>query len=145
MTRFDDHRFDQNTTIVNNPEIKAVVLKGTIFEFTANDTFPNVKQFDASEFNAESDVFSSVITKKADVTFNTALSIESFDKKNPNQVKAVGEPVNYCYGAFMLPLGDDRLKNMLDAGMNELIDKGYIDEIVSRNIGEKGKTWFRTR
>jgi ABC-type amino acid transport substrate-binding protein len=145
MVRADDKRFDSDLSKINNPKIKAVVLKGTIVEFTANDSFPMAKTFDASEFNAESDLFSSVITKKADVTFNTALSITSFDKKNSNQVKWVGQPVNYCNGSFMLPLGDDRFKNMIDAGMNELIDKNIINDIVSRNIGEKGQLWLDVR
>ncbi|HEY1096612.1 MAG TPA: transporter substrate-binding domain-containing protein [Alphaproteobacteria bacterium] len=145
MARADDTRFDHDLSLINNPAIKAVILKGSIFEFTANDAFPKMKTFDASEFNAESDLFSSVITKKADVTFNTALSISSFDKKSPGKIKAVGEPVNYCSGAFMLPLGDDRFKNMVDSGMQELIDKGYIDDIVTRSIGKKGKLWFSAK
>lgn len=147
MIRSDDTRFDDNEPIANNPkynnpDIKAVILKGTIVEFTANDVVPKAKQFDASEFNAESDLFSSVITKKADLTFNTALSIQEFSKKNPDRVKQVGEPVNFCHGSFMLPLGDDRLKNMVDSGLRELIDNGTIDQILSRHVGMQGKTWL---
>lgn len=147
MVRWDDDRFDASEPVANNPkynniDMKAVVLKGTIVEFTANEIVPKAKQFDASEFNAESDLFSSVITKKADLTFNTALSILEFGKKNPKQVKLVGDPVNFCNGSFMLPLGDDRLKNMVDSGMRELIDKGTIDQILSRHVGLEGQTWF---
>jgi ABC-type amino acid transport substrate-binding protein len=145
MTRFDDTRFDESLSGLNQDNIKAVVLRGTIVEFTARDSFPHAKIFDASDFNAESDLFSSVITKKADVTFNTALSVHSFNEKNPNLVKTIGEPVNYCNGSFMLPLGDDRLKNMVDAGMSELIDKGMIDDIITRHIGHKDRLWYSVK
>lgn len=142
MTRAEDHRFDQDVQKANDPSIKAVIMRGTAVEFTANDFFPKAKTFDASELSAESDIFSSVMTKKADVSFNTALSIKSFSEKNPDLVKSVGEPVNYCNGAFLLPLGDDRLKNMIDSGMRELLDKGIMDDILTRNIGKSGVTWF---
>lgn len=150
MVRWDDNRFDPSEPVAgnptyNNPAIKAVVLKGTIVEFTAHDIVPKAQTIDASEFNAESDLFSAVITKKADLTFNTALSILEFGKKNPKKTKFVGDPVNFCNGSFMLPLGDDRLKNMIDTGMRELIDKGIIDQIMARHVGLQGQTWFSVK
>ncbi|MDB5478348.1 MAG: amino acid transporter substrate-binding protein family [Alphaproteobacteria bacterium] len=142
MTRADDHRYDNDLSKANTPDTKMVILRGSIFEFAANDYFPQAKTFDAGELNPESDIFMSILSKKADVTFNTGLSIQNFDKANPGQIKKVGDPVRFCSGAFMLPLGDDRLKNLIDGGMNELIEDGQVERIIGKFLGKDNPYWY---
>lgn len=142
MTRADDQRFDKDLNKINDPAIKTVILRGSIFEFTANDYFPKTKTFDASELNADSDIVMSVISKKADVAFNTGLGVQNFDRANPGKIKLVGDPVRFCSGAFMLPLGDDRLKNLIDGGMNELIADGQIERIIGKFLGKDNPYWY---
>ena len=71
-------------------------------------------------------------THKIDVAFSGQTTVDLYNEKNPdNKVKSV-KAVRFCDGGFMMPLGDYRLKYMIDNAIMELNTSGQIRAILNK-------------
>ena len=71
-------------------------------------------------------------TKKVDVAFAGQSTVDIYNEKNPDsKVKSIAA-ARFCDGGFMMPLGDERLKNMMDDAVMEINSSGQIREILTR-------------
>lgn len=81
--RSNDHRFDDGLQTINASNVTIPVVEGDVTKMMANIRFPNAKQLVLPQTSTISDMFLSVMTKKADaVSFEQAMFAD-FDKKNP--------------------------------------------------------------
>ncbi len=135
VTRPDDKRFDANLRAINDPAIRIGVKSGHVFEFIANEQFPAAQKIYANDISDDTDFFQMLTANKVDVVFVGGQGlIDLYNEKNPDKVKALAEPVRFCNAAFMLPLGDEKLKYMIDNAITELNTSGQIKEILGRFI-----------
>jgi polar amino acid transport system substrate-binding protein len=135
MVRADDTRFDADPTRLNAPDITLGIMRGSLLDYTARDYMPQAKKIDLAELGTQMDMFLSLTGRKIDASFNTGISIDRYSQKNPGQIKAIGQPLRYCNAGYLLPLGDDRLKNFIDNGFDELLANGTIRRIMTRYYG----------
>jgi polar amino acid transport system substrate-binding protein len=141
MVRADDTRFDDDTNKINDADLTVAVMRGSILEYMAKDYAPRAKVIDLSELGSQTDMFMALTSKKIDFAFNTGVSAENYAKANPGKIRIISQPLRHCNAGFLLPLGDERLKAMIDGATKELLANGTIDEILSRSYGANSKHW----
>jgi cyclohexadienyl dehydratase len=134
VVRANDHRFDNGLKSINAKDVRIAVKNGHVFEFTANEQFPLAQKIYANDISDDTEFFEMLKDNKADVTFAGQVTVDLYTEKNPGIVRALEEPVRFCNGAFMMPLGDERLKNLIDNAITELNSSGQISEILSHYV-----------
>ena len=85
-----------------------------------------------------------VATGKADATFFNRVLANRYLAKNPGQLKEISsaQPVRVYGECFLLPIGDYKLKSMIDATILELIENGFVDRAFAKH-GENPREYFR--
>lgn len=132
VVRTDDHRFDANIKSINSTDVKIGVKNGHVFEFTANEKFPLAQKIYANDISDDTEFFEMLKAKKIDIAFSGQVTVDMYNQKNPGTIRSLDEPIRFCNGAFMLPLGDTKLKNLIDNAITELNSSGQIESILSR-------------
>lgn len=142
FVRADDHRFDQDQSKINDPEVKIAVISNTNLDYRAREFFPKATRFDVTDLGGDVDVMMAVATGKADVGFNLMSSIDKFNKNQKKQLKALNDkPSHYCYGALLLPQGDTRFKYMIDTSIHEMTSTGQLEKIIGAHFLNDKKYW----
>jgi ABC-type amino acid transport substrate-binding protein len=135
VVRDDDTRFDkvpEPLKLMNSKNIKIGVKNGHVFEFIANEQFPLAEKVYGNDISDDTEFLEMLNTKKVDVAFSGQSTVDLYNEKNPDRkVKSIGA-ARFCDGAFMLPLGDTRLKYMIDNAIMELSSSGQIRAILNK-------------
>ncbi|MFA6279181.1 MAG: transporter substrate-binding domain-containing protein [Bdellovibrionales bacterium] len=133
--REGDHRFDASLKSMNDPSVRIGVKNGHIFEFIANEQFPLAQKVYANNLSDDGEFLQMLKFNKIDVAFSGQTTIDAFNEKNPEgKTRSLDEPVRFCNGAFMLPLGDERLKNVVDNAIGEINSSGLIKTILNKFV-----------
>jgi len=133
--RADDSRFDGSLKNLNDSQVKIGVKNGHVFEFIANEQYPRAQKIYANSLSDDTEFLQMLKFNKIDVAFAGQTTIDLYNEKNPDaKVRSLGEPVRFCNGAFMLPLGDGRLKTVVDNAIGELNSSGQIQDILNRFV-----------
>jgi len=132
VVRADDTRFDGGLETVNSKDVRIGVKNGHVFEFIANEHFPLAQKVYANDISDDTEFFEMLKNNKIDVAFSGQSTVDLYNEKSPEKVKSLSEPARFCNGAFMLPLGDERLKHVIDNAIVEINSSGQIKEILGR-------------
>ncbi len=126
VVRADDTRFDNMPDLkpLNNKDLKMGVKNGHVFEFIANEQFPLAQKVYGNDISDDTEFLEMLKTKKVDIAFSGQSTVDLYNDKNPeSKVKSIGA-ARFCDGGFMMPLGDTRLKYMIDNAIMELSTSG---------------------
>lgn len=134
VVRSDDHRFDGGLKTLNSRDIRIGVKNGHVFEFIANEQFPLAQKVYASDLSDDTEFFEMLTANKIDVAFSGQVTVDLYNKNNSNKIKSLDEPARFCNGAFMLPLGDERLKHLIDDAITEINSSSQIKDILGHFI-----------
>lgn len=133
--RQNDKRFDGGLQTINNANISIGVKNGHVFEFVSNEQFPLAKKIYANSLSDDTEFLQMLKYGKVDIALSGQATIDDFNKKNPDTpIRSLGEPARFCNGAFMVPLGDERLKNVVDNAIGELNSSGQIGKILEKYV-----------
>lgn len=133
--RSDDKRFDGGLKALNDSRIKLGVKSGHVFEFIADEQYPQAQKIYANSLSDDSEFLQMLKFNKIDVAFAGQTTIDSYNEKNPEaKVRSLDQPVRFCNGAFMLPFGDAGLKSVVDNAIGELNSSGQIQVILNRFV-----------
>ncbi|MDD5585469.1 MAG: transporter substrate-binding domain-containing protein [Alphaproteobacteria bacterium] len=134
VARADDTRFDANLDALNDPGASIASMDGDNPQFIAAEQFPKARVFTVSGMTGMPMVLESVATRKADVTFSDPYSFGDYNEHNPGKLKLVqtNNPLRIFPVGFILPLGDDKLRSMIDVAMDELIYGGQVDALLKK-------------
>ena len=138
--RGDDDRFKTHED-ANKEGIVVATLPNMIIESYAMQYLPNARRINVSELGAEADMMNTVSSRKADVSFNNLISVDMYNKNHDDKIQAVRPAVDICNGSFMLPHGDDRLKNLIDGAINEIIASGQMPGIYTKYMPDNPDYW----
>ncbi len=132
--RADDTRFDAEADSLNDEKISVASLDGDNPRFIAEEDFPKAKILTLPDMNSTAMTLESVSTGKADATFIDAWGFGDYNEHNPGKLKLIhlDKPVRIYPVGFNVPMGDDRLRSVINAAMDELIYSGQIDKILKR-------------
>lgn len=131
--RSDDTRFDKGgVEAFNSPDITIAVIDGDISATLATRDFPKAKTLTLPQMSDYSQLLTSIITRKADVTFFDYGVIHDFWAQNGKKVKVPGNwQAAYTFPeVFVVKKGEVALKQLLDTGINILTNNKVADKIL---------------
>lgn len=138
--RGDDTRF-KTYEDANKDGIVVATLPNMIIESYAMQYLPDAKRINVSELGAEADMMNTLASHKADVSFNNMISVDLYNKSHDDKIQTVGPAVDMCNGSFMLRQGDDRLKNLIDGAINEIIAAKQMPAIYTKYMPNNPNYW----
>lgn len=131
--RNDDFRFDGKLESLNDPAYKIATIDGEISFDIARDQFPNASRVELPALVDFSQAFLNVTTGKADAVFLSSMIAEEYMKKNPGKVRQfTTTPVRAFETAYMFKSQEPGMRDMLNAALRELRNKGYIESLLRK-------------
>lgn len=131
--RDGDTRFDGNYAKVNNKNVTYGSLDGDMNEIIGKEDFPEAKKFSMGQNAAMTDTLMAIKTKKADVSVLDPVAAINFIKSNPKSIHQVkGGPVRVMPLTYSVPIGEDKLKSMLNITLQNMVETGKVDKLVKK-------------
>lgn len=133
FARSDDHRFDADLSVLNNPQYSLAVMDGEISQRWAIQHYPNAKQVAITQMADIMQLFLDVQSGKADGVFNDPSVVDGFLAKNPGALRRVTtKPLAVYANAYGLAAREEKLQSLLDTGLAEMINLGELDAILTK-------------
>lgn len=138
LVRVDDTRFSQGETIsladLNKPQFATAYTQGDVLETIAKNELPAVKGVALPPLGTPADNLMNVITKKTDFVIFPKVMYYGFSKQNPGKLRYLKiQPPLRAYGnVIAVGIDDLKLQQLLNAGINELVNSGSYHDIMSR-------------
>ncbi len=130
--RTDDHRFDNDLSLINSPSIRIATLDGAMEDLIAKTDFPKAKRVSLPELSSFALNLTNISTKKADVTFAEPMVVQEFLKTNPGVLRQVmpDKPLRVFGNAIAVKKGETELRDFLNVALEELLNDGSIAKIL---------------
>jgi ABC-type amino acid transport substrate-binding protein len=129
--RADDKRFDNHYEKGNSSNVIYASLDGDMNAILGNEEFPNAKKYSIGQNASQTDPLMAIATRKADIATLEPVAAQNFLKANTDKLKRVlGPPVRISSVAYSIPIGEERLKSMLNIALRTLIETGKLDKIL---------------
>lgn len=137
--RADDARFAGKSVAerwdaLNDPTITISSMDGSLNSIIAKTDFPNAKVFSIPNMSDESQMAENVVAGKADVDFMEVYRAAQYDKNNPGKLMNIdpSRPIRVFPNLIGLPLGDMKMKSMIDTTIEELHNSGYVEKLLQK-------------
>ena len=131
--RANDHRFDHDLSLVDEPKVKISALDGEMSDLIAKQHFPKAQEVAVPQMGQMTDIFTNVIDKKADIVFNDSSIAAEFIKANPGKLRpAQANPYQVFPTSLAVDVHEQQLLAVLDSALSEMQNTGAIDEIISK-------------
>jgi ABC-type amino acid transport substrate-binding protein len=129
--RADDHRFDGNLEKINDPSVTVPAIEGDVTVMMAKSRVPKAKLLLLTQTAPTSDMFMSVVTKKADAYFQMKAIFDEFEKENPGKLRPLENvPPSFVFASYYsFNTGDYQLRDMVNIALRALIDSGQMEKI----------------
>jgi ABC-type amino acid transport substrate-binding protein len=134
VAREDNQALGAEGKPLNAPDVKIAVKRGERTETVAAERFPATQKVFIDDQAHESDLILAVTSGKADMTFISPQIMRDYNAKSDQKIRAIGEPVHSCDAAFMMPMGEGRLKHLVDTALMELNTSGVLAMIMQQNL-----------
>ncbi len=132
--RTDDHRFDNNLSAINSPDVRIATIDGAMEDIIAKADFENAERVSLPQLSPFSQNFLNITSGKADVTFAEPSGVHLFLKTNPGTLREIApnQPLRIFGNSLVLKRGEDEFKQMIDTALNEALFSGEIDKILKK-------------
>lgn len=139
--RADSTAYDASADALNAPDKTLGAYDGDVSLQLAKNVFPKAKIMTFPSTTSWAEVLQSIVQKKIDaVATCDSVATDQFnasyrDKKAPLEglVKLAGqEPITLVKVALALPLGDTRLKDMIDTAIYDMRADGTLEKIMRK-------------
>ncbi len=132
--RTDDHRFDNNLSAINSPNIRIATIDGAMEDIIAKADFEKAQQVSLPQLSPFSQNFLDITSGKADVTFAEPSAVHLFLKTNPGTLREIApnQPLRIFGNSLVLKRGEDEFKQMIDVALDEAVFSGEIDKILKK-------------
>lgn len=117
---------------LNSSKYSIASIDGATAEIIAREDFPNVRRVSLPQLSDFSQLLLTIASGKADVTFTEPADAEAFMKHNPGAVQRIGGAVRVFPNCWIFRRGQMEFKDMLDTALEQLINSGAMDRIISR-------------
>ncbi|MDX1921915.1 MAG: transporter substrate-binding domain-containing protein [Alphaproteobacteria bacterium] len=131
--RADDHRFDKDLSLINQPDVRISTMDGEMSDMIAKLHFPKATPVSIPQLGQITDIYMNVATRKADIVFNEPSIADDFMKSNPNTLRRAQDvPFEFFPTSLCVEIRENALREMLDSATIELHNQGVIEDIISR-------------
>jgi ABC-type amino acid transport substrate-binding protein len=134
----------QRDKLINNSALSVSVVEDGLSDQIAEGQYPLAKRLDQPKDSPESVLFQQVVDNKADLLFADTTIAYEYQKNNPGKLKniAVRFPPRVLGNCFMFKRNEFQMKQMIDTTVNELLNGGYVDSVLSNPDYEKAPDFF---
>lgn len=135
-----DTRFDYNPSGINSPDIRLVVVEGTVPSRVVDVDFPKARKIELPQLTPLSDLWVSVATGKADVVIGETSIGKEFMANNPGKIRIIplDHPIRFSGPGIVVEKDDYPLVRMLNLATEELLYSGRIEPILKKYEKYKG-------
>lgn len=137
IVRADDHRFDEDLNLINQPDIRIASRDGDLSAAVAHRDYPNAKLQQAPNMTTDAQILEDIALNKADVFFLEDINFNIYAKNNPDKLRRLDIPPVRVFQNTLAFLQDEKLKSLLDTVMIELVENGAMDKILDKYDPEK--------
>ncbi|MBE2191644.1 MAG: transporter substrate-binding domain-containing protein [Alphaproteobacteria bacterium] len=130
--RGDENRFSSYLDI-DNPNIKAGVTDGEIYQILSRKYFPKAVEVSSPNMTPPSQLFMDLEYGKVDVVVHNPGAAIPFDKMHPGKIKRVLlTPLGITAPGFAVGSHEGDLRDVLDIALVQLQNLGVIDSILDK-------------
>lgn len=132
--RDDDHRFDNNIDLINNPNTVFVGIEGDTSYQNPTRVFPKATVKGLAAITPYSDLILNLITKKTDLIAMDVVTVVEYNKNNKQKIRQVPlpNPVNLGIVSMTIPKDEYDLKSAINIANKILLGNGVIDTILNK-------------
>lgn len=129
-----DNRFKNNLAAINSPAVKIATIDGETGEVIASRRFPQATRVSLPQLSDPAQLLLQVSKKKADVAIAEPCLAWQFLRTNPDTIVNItpDRPLAIYGNAMMFRRGQSEFKSMLDNSLDELINTGFIDQLIDK-------------
>lgn len=130
----DDHRFDEDISLLDDPGMTMTVIEGEIFGKIIVRDFPESEKLELPQLASSADLFLSVATGKADATLSEIAYGRNFMKNNPDKVRMIELEQPYTILPLSLSVagGEERFRRMIDNAAYEVEFNGSLRKLMEK-------------
>jgi polar amino acid transport system substrate-binding protein len=128
-----DHRFKNDLSVINSPDVRIATIDGAMEDIIAKSDYPNAQRISLPELSPFSQNLLNVADNKADVTFAEPMVVREFLATNPGTLKQIGsdKPVRVFGNSLVVRRGEADFKEFLDIALQEIIGSGETEKILA--------------
>lgn len=143
--RATDNRFNNNLQIANDKKYKLATVDGETSQLIVSRQFPNAQTLQLPQATDVSQMLLNVADGKADMAFLEPTVANAYIKNNPNKIKnvSVNKPVVVYGNVMMIKKGDFTFKTTIDNAINELLNNGFVDDVINKYEAEYPGGFYR--
>lgn len=132
--RADDHRFDRDYQSLNAPNMKLATIDGEMSSILATGLFPKAGLVGSPQTADNSRILLDVSSGRADATFVEPYVAGLYLQHNPGKLRNLvpGNPIRVFPNTIMVRQGEPSFKAMLNAALEEQINIGTIEELMTK-------------
>ena len=117
----------------DRPDVKISVIDGEQTSAFARNYFSHAHTVSLPQSAPFADLLMQVTTGKADITFAEPLAVREFEATNGMRLVDLGDkPLLVVPNILLLKRDEFAFKQMIDNGLRELFNTGFIDKAISR-------------
>ncbi|MDI9338410.1 MAG: transporter substrate-binding domain-containing protein [Alphaproteobacteria bacterium] len=134
FVRYDDNRFNNNFSQINNPNVRIIGVEAEINGEIARTNFPRAQLIELPQNSTITDFIAGVVDNRGDVTFIEPMFAYDYDRRHPNKIKNITShnPIRQYANSYMFKHGDTALQSFLNKNIKNLNDSGIIERIIRR-------------
>lgn len=133
FVRVDDHRFDKDLSVANNPAVRIAVIDGEMTDAIARDHFPKATKVAVSQMVQISEALNNVAMNKADIIITDYGFGMGYMASNPSKLRVLGDkPYQVFQASYSFDIQEGVLREMIDNALIEMHNQGVIAKIISK-------------
>jgi len=142
LVRADDARFTEGDTVaiadLNNSAYATAYTEGDVLETIAKNEFPQVKGVPLPPLGTPADNIMNLVTRKTDFVVFPKIMFQNYEKKEPRKLRhlKVNPPLRVYGNVIAVGIDDLKLQQVLNAGINELVNSGMYRQIMNKYDAE---------
>ncbi|NTU77313.1 MAG: amino acid ABC transporter substrate-binding protein [Alphaproteobacteria bacterium] len=131
--RIDDHRFDDDLSVINAPSVRISAQDGEQSDLIAKLHFPKATPVSVPQLGQISDILVNVAMRKADVVLTESSFANGYIKANPGTLRRAQEkPFEFFPTSLGVEIHETQLRDMLDTALIELQNQGLVEGIIAK-------------
>ncbi|MFW9872459.1 MAG: substrate-binding periplasmic protein [Candidatus Thorarchaeota archaeon] len=132
--RADDNRFDGNLYLINDSKVRIGTIDGETADLIARTDFPDAQRVSSIQNTGIAQKFLDLTSNKCDVVFAEPYYAYEYLKNNPGTLKNIAEanPIRLFGNCYMFKKNEFQMQQMLNVAIQDLINSGYVDKIISK-------------
>ena len=134
FVRANDDSFTANLDLINKPNVRIGTIDGESADLIARTDFPEARRVSSAQTTDISQKLLDLASNKCDVVFTEPYYAYEYLKNNPGTIKNIAEsnPIRLFGNCYMFKKNEFQLQQMLNVAIQDLINSGYVDKVISQ-------------